>query len=472
LPRNATSDGGRLHKSLPLRVDPRTMHAVMDPPIRPAARSMSRSIRHQQLAHQVIPGAAHTYAKGDDQYALGFAPVIARGEGCRVWDLDGNEYIEYGAGVRSITLGPAEPRVCQAAQDALWQGTNFARPAAIELQAAEMFLDCVPSAQMVKFAKNGSDATTAAIKLARAITDTKLVAVCSSQPFFSVDDWFIGTVDMDAGVPAEQADLTVGFPFNDLGALETLLNTRGHDIACVMLEAERDETPAPGFLQGVRRLCDRHGCLLIVDETIAGFRLAVDGGHGLHDLDADLTTWGKGMANGFSVSALAGKREFMDRGGLTTDEERVFLLSLTHGGETHCLAAGMETMRICRDEDVPARLAAAGHRLAAGIDDAARSEGVFDHFHTVGHPANLVFATKDQHGHRSQEFRTLFLQETVKRGLIAPNLVVSAAHDDEVIDRTIDLVADVLPMYRRALENGIEPYLVGRCVKPVFRKFN
>ncbi|MEM1011583.1 MAG: glutamate-1-semialdehyde 2,1-aminomutase [Planctomycetota bacterium] len=432
----------------------------------------SRSIRHQQRAHAVIPGAAHTYAKGDDQYALGLAPVIARGQGCRVWDLDGNEYIEYGAGVRSVTLGHSECRVCQAAQDALWNGTNFARPAAIELEAAETFLDCVPSADMVKFAKNGSDATTAAVKLARAITDKKLVAVCSSQPFFSVDDWFIGTVDMDAGIPPEQAELTVRFPFNDVGALETLLNTRGHDIACVMLEAERDEVPEPGYLAAVRQLCTRHGCLLIVDETIAGFRLAVDGGHGLHDVDADLTTWGKGMANGFSVAALAGKRQFMERGGLTTDEERVFLLSLTHGGETHCLAASIETMKICRDEDVPARLAAAGRRLAAGIDDAAKAEGIFDHFHTQGHPSNLVYVTKDADGQRSQPFRTLFLQESVRRGLIAPNLVVGAAHDDAAIDRTIDLIADILPTYRRALEDGVEHHLVGRPVQPVFRRFN
>jgi glutamate-1-semialdehyde 2,1-aminomutase len=432
--------------------------------------SLCRSLRHQRRAHQVTPGAAHTYAKGDDQYALGLAPVIARGKGCHVWDLDGNRYLEFGAGVRSVTLGHADRRVCEAAVDALWGGTNFARPAAIELEAAEVFLACVPSADMVKFAKNGSDCTTAAIKLARAITGKNKVAVCSSQPFFSVDDWFIGTVDMAAGVPDEVAKATVGFPYNDADALAKVLEQG--DVACVMLEAERDEAPAPGYLAAVRRLCDKHGCLLVVDETIAGFRLATAGGHGLHAMDPDLTTWGKGMANGFSVSALAGKREFMERGGLTTRDERVFLLSLTHGGETHCLAAAIATMRTCREEDVPGRLAAAGRRLAEKVDAAAKDAGVFDQFHTTGHPSNLIYVTKDANGERSQLFRTLFLQETVKRGLLAPNLVVSAAHDEAAVDEAANIIADVLPTYRRALEDGVEQYLVGRPVKPVFRRFN
>ena len=374
--------------------------------------------------------------------------------------------------MRSVTLGHNHPRVVDAAVAALRNGTNFARPAAIELEAAEVFLACVPSAEMVKFAKNGSDCTTAAIKLARAVTGKKLVAVCTSQPFFSVDDWFIGTVDMADGVPGEVAKLTVGFSFNDVDALERLLCVRGHDVACVMLEAERDEVPLPGYLAEVRRLCDRHGCLLIVDETIAGFRLAVDGGHGLHAVDADLTTWGKGMANGFSVSALAGKRQFMERGGLTTDEERCFLLSLTHGGETHCLAAAIATMTECYEQCVPSTLAASGRRLAEKVDAAARAEGIAEHFHTKGHPANLVYVTKDAEGRPSQPFRTLFLQESVKRGLLAPNLVVSAAHDEAAIDRTAEIIAEILPTYRRALEDGVEHHLAGRPVKPVFRRFN
>ena len=431
---------------------------------------MSRSLRHQRRAHAVIPGAAHTYAKGDDQYPLGLAPVIARGEGCRVRDLDGNEYLEFGAGVRSVTLGHAHPRVCQAAQDALWRGTNFARPAAVELEAAECFLRHVPSADMVKFAKNGSDATTAAVKLARAATGRQKVAVCGDQPFFSVDDWFIATADMPAGIPPGVGPLTVPFRFDDAGDLERVLSEG--DVACVMMEAERDSPPSPGYLANVRRLCDRHGVILVIDETIAGFRLAVGGGHMLHDLRPDLTTWGKGMANGFSVSALAGRRDLMERGGLSTDQERVFLLSLTHGGETHALAAAMATMDEVAEQRVCDRLAAAGRRLADAVDAAARAEGIGEFFHTAGHPSNLIYVTKDTDGDRSQAFRTLFLQETVRRGLIAPNLVVSAAHTDADLDAAAATVGEALRVYRRALEDGVDRHLVGRPVRPVFRRFN
>ena len=436
----------------------------------PAASRLARSSRHQRRAHRLIPGGAHTYAKGDDQYPEGLAPVIARGRGSRVWDVDGNEYLEFGSGVRSVTLGHAHPRVCAAAERALWAGTNFARPAAIELEAAEAFLRCVPSAEMVKFAKNGSDATTAAVKLARAVTGRRKVAVCSDQPFFSVNDWFISTVDMDAGIPDEVGGLTVGFPFNDAAALEQVL--AGGDVACVILEAERDEAPAPGYLAAVRKLCDQHGALLVIDETISGFRLHVGGAHALHNVTPDLSTFGKGMANGFSVSALAGKRKYMERGGLTTEQERVFLLSLTHGGETHCLAAAIATMDETREKNVPADLAAAGRRFADRVNAAARHAGVADHFAAIGHPSNLIYVTKDQDGRRSQAFRTLFLQETLKRGLLAPNLVIGHSHSEADLTAATSRIADALCVYRQALADGVTHHLIGRPVKPVFRRFN
>ena len=437
-----------------------------------AARRFDRSVRHQRRAHDVIPGGAHTYAKGDDQYAAGLAPVISHGLGGRVWDLDGNEFLEFGSGVRAVTLGHAYPRVCEAAQTAMWRGVNFARPHVIELEAAEAFLACVPNAEMVKFAKNGSDATTAAVKLARAVTDRDVIAVCRDQPFFSVDDWFIGQTDTAAGVPEAIRALTTTFPFNDLPAAEAMFDAHAGRLAAVMLEVERDETPAPACLAGLRRLCDEHGTLLIVDETIAGFRLHVGGGQALHGVVPDLSTFGKGMANGFSVSALAGKREFMERGGLRTRDEKVFLLSTTHGGETHALAAAIATMSEVRDRDVCAALAEKGRLLRDRVNAAAVAEGVGDHFRVVGHPANLVYATLDADGRRSQAFRTLFLQESVRRGVIAPNLVVCYSHTTADLIEAADRIAECLPVYRKALEDGVEHHLDGRPVKPVFRRFN
>ena len=200
--------------------------------ISPAARSL------QRRAHDLIPGGAHTYAKGDDQYPETAPPFIARGRGCHVWDLDGNEFIEYGMGLRSVGLGHAFPRVIDAVRRELANGSNFTRPSPREVEAAETFLGCVSTAEMVKFAKNGSDATTAAVKLARAYTGRDLVAICGDQPFFSTDDWFIGSTGMPDGIPERIRELTVKFRFNDASTLESLFLAHPAQIACVVLEAE------------------------------------------------------------------------------------------------------------------------------------------------------------------------------------------------------------------------------------------
>ena len=169
--------------------------------------------------HTLVPGGAHTYAKGDDQYPEDLAPIISHGRGSHVWDVDGNKYIEYGSGLRSVTLGHAHPRVVEAVRRELDRGSNFVRPSVVEFEAAERFLATVPTADMVKFAKNGSDATTAAVKLARAATGRTRIALCGSQPFFSTDDWFIATTQMDRGIPSPTRELTVSFGYNDLPSL-------------------------------------------------------------------------------------------------------------------------------------------------------------------------------------------------------------------------------------------------------------
>lgn len=180
------------------------------------------SKRLRERAHALIPGGAHTYAKGDDQYPEDAPGFIARGAGSHVWDVDGNEFIEYGSGLRSVTLGHAYPAVVEAALSAMRHGSNFVRPAPIEVEMAERFLEAVPGAEMVKFAKNGSDVTTAAVKLARAYTGRDLVAICAEHPFFSTDDWFIGTTPMDAGIPQNVAAQTLKFHYNDVGSVERL----------------------------------------------------------------------------------------------------------------------------------------------------------------------------------------------------------------------------------------------------------
>ena len=434
--------------------------------------NFEQSAALREKAHLLIPGGAHTYAKGDDQYPEISPAFIVRGEGCHVWDVDGNEFIEYGMGLRSVTLGHAYAPVVEAARKQMLLGNNFTRPATIELECAEKLLGLITRADMVKFAKDGSDATTGAVRLARAYTGRDMVARCADHSFFSVDDWFIGNTAMAAGIPKSAKDLTIQFRYNDIESLKVLFSQYPGRIACVVMEAETTVEPEADFLPQVQNVCRQQGAVFILDEMITGFRWGLGGAQGYYDVEPDLSTFGKAMANGFSLSALAGKREIMDLGGLHHDKERVFLLSTTHGAENHSLAAAIETMQIYERDRVVERLHRQGERLRNGIMQIVQSLGLQDYFQVLGKACNLVYATRDSEKRPSQPFRTLFLQETIQQGLLMPSLVVSFSHSDADIDRTIEGVGEALRIYRKALEEGIEKYLVGQPVKPVFRKFN
>lgn len=435
------------------------------------ALDFTRSRALQARAHTLVPGGAHTYAKGDDQFPRLSPGFFARGLGCRVWDVDGNEYIEYGMGCRAVTLGHAFPPVVDAVRRELEFGVNFSRPAEIEVRAAEAFLGIVPTQDMVKFAKNGSDAMSAAVRLARAVTGRSRIAICADHPFFSVDDWFIGTTEMNAGIPQAIRDLTVRFRYNDLESVRALFDAHPGEIAAVLLEPAKYEDPADGFLHRLRDLAHAEGALFVLDEMITGFRWANGGGQERYGIEPDLSAFGKALANGFSVAALAGKREFMERGGLDHPHERVFLLSYTHGAETHGLAAAMATIAAYRELPVVETLRRQGERLRHGLEQVVSAHGLADQVPILGPPQALVFGARDADGAPSQAFRTLFLQELIRRGVIGPSFVISYAHGDDDVDRTVEAVDDLLPVYRRALDDGVERWLVGPPSKPVVRRW-
>ncbi|GAA0721074.1 glutamate-1-semialdehyde 2,1-aminomutase [Dactylosporangium roseum] len=430
------------------------------------------SNRLRPMAHAVIPGGAHTYAKGDDQFPEEAPGFIVRGEGCHVWDVDGNEFVEYGMGLRAVSLGHGYAPVVAAAAAEMRNGLNFTRPAALELTAAEKLRRTLgQDDRMVKFAKNGSDVTSAAVKLARAATGRDLVAICGDHPFFSTDDWFIGTTGMPGGIPQAVRELTVKYRYNDLASVEALIAAHPGRIACLVQEVETTEPPAPGFLAGLRALCDAHGIVLIFDEIITGFRWHVRGASHVYGVRADLTSYGKALGNGFAVAALVGKPELMELGGLRTDRERVFLLSTTYGADTHTLAAAMAVLEAYEREPVIEHLHRQGRRLAEGVRQAAQAHGIAEFFGVAGRDSNLIYVTKDAEGERSQAFRTLFLQELIRRGVIAPSFVMSYSHTDADVDRTVEAVDGALAVYAKALSDGVEGHLVGRPVKPVFRPY-
>jgi glutamate-1-semialdehyde 2,1-aminomutase len=432
-------------------------------------KSFVASNAYVSAVHDVIPGGAHTYAKGDDQYPAGMAPVIERGAGCRVWDIDGNEYVEFGSGLRANLLGHGYEPVVRAARGWLEHGVNFVRPHRIEMEAAERLAGLIPSAEMVKFGLNGSDATTAAVRLARGYTGRDLVAVCRDQPFFSTDDWFIVTTPMSAGIPEAARQLTVQFSFNDLEDLGRLFAGYPGQIAAVVLEAETVQPPAPGYFDGVRRLCDQHGALLVLDEMITGFRWHERGAQFVYDIKPDLSTFGKGIANGFPVSALAGRRDVMRLGGFADDADRVFLLSQTAGAQPWALAAMLAVIDAGEREQISARLLAIGGELRRSVEEVVANAGLSDYFQLRGRDCNLVYVAMDADGQPSQAFRTLVLQEFVDRGVLAPSFVVCAAHDAAAIGQAVAAVADLMPIYQRALESGIDQVLRGRPVRPAIR---
>lgn len=432
-------------------------------------RDFTASNAHMAAALDLIPGGAHAYAKGDDQYPAAMAPVIERGSGCRVWDIDGNEYVEFGSGLRANILGHGFGPVLRAAADAMADGLNFARPHRLELAAARRLAGLIPSAEMVKFGLNGSDATNAAVRLARAYTGRDMVAVCQDHPFFSTGDWFIGRTPMNAGVPEAARRLTAGFGFNDLAGLARLFDAYPGQIAAVMLEAETGQPPAPGYFDGLRRLCDANGALLILDEMITGFRWHERGAQFVYGIAPDLCTFGKAIANGFPLSALAGRRDVMRRGGFADDADRVFVLSQTAGGQPWALAAMLAVIDTCEREQVAARLHSIGGDLRQGIEDVVGEAGLSAFFQLRGRDCNLVYVARDASGQPSQAFRTLVLQEFLNRGILAPSFVVNAAHDSVAIKQTIDAVAELMPVYRRGLEQGIDQVLRGRPVRPALR---
>lgn len=443
--------------------------------------------------NNVIPGGAHTYSRGNDQFPQNAPQILTRGEGAHVWDAFGNRFLDYGMGLRSVSIGYANSRINTAAFKQIEQGNNLTRPSLIELEAAELFSSIVPGADMVKFAKNGSSVTTAAVKLARAFTGAKYVCIPRQHPFFSFDDWFIGTTNVKRGTLSGAYDATLVFDYNDLASLKTLFEMYEGQIAAVLMEPITTETPCPpkcnmletalrcnacphnseNFLKQVQELCKRNNALLILDEMITGFRWSFPGAGTYFGVDADLMTFGKAIANGFSVAALAGKREIMNLGGINSPgQERTFLLSSTHGAEMAGLGALVETIRVYQEFDVCKGLWEFGKRLREGIQQICTAYGMSDYVQVTGFNALPSYIIRDSNLNASPGFRTLFMQEMIKNGVLMPWIAPSFAHGESELDQTLNAVDRSLPILGQALEKGLQDFLIGAAIKPVFRRFN
>lgn len=449
---------------------------------------------YQERLNSVIPGGAHTYSRGMDQFPANAPAILERGDGAYVWDTENRKYLDYGMALRAVTLGYAHPEVNAAAIRAIDMGNNLTRASTIELAAAERLVDLIPSVDMVKFAKNGSNATTAAVKIARAYTRRRYICIPRQHPFFSFDDWFIGTTAMTRGIPQDHVASTLVFDYGDITSLRNLFAAHPNEIAGVMLEpathlvpcgvmCPNDLTADPpcgscpsrsaNFLVQVQELCRAEGALFILDEMITGFRWHVGGAQAYFGVTPDLCTFGKGMANGFSVAAVAGRKDVMSVGSINrSGEERTFLLSTTHGGEMCGLAAFLETMKIYVEHDVCRHLWGYGARLREVLREAAADVGMTEYFVVEGPAICLVYVIRGYDGQPSLPMRTLFSQEMVRHGVLMPWVAVSLAHGDAELALTGNAVRKALKVCRAALDEGVEHYLEGPAIKPVFRQYN
>jgi glutamate-1-semialdehyde 2,1-aminomutase len=424
-------------------------------------------------AKNIIPGGAHTYSKGDDQFPQLSPGFITRGKGSKVWDPDGNQFIDWGMGLRSVILGHAFEPVLDPVRKQLELGVNFTRPSIIESEVAELLVNLIPSAEMIKFAKNGSDVTTAAVKLSRAYTGRDIIVRCLDHPFFSVDDWFIGDTVCNSGVPSATQSLTKNFRYNDIESFRDVMETYKGQVACVIMEVAATSEPQPEFLECVRKLTKEQGTVLIFDEIITGFRWHISGAQHMYGVTPDLSTFGKSISNGFSLGALAGKREIMELGGIEHSKPRVFLLSTTNGGETHSLAAAKATIKYIKDNDVNTHLWSIGKILTDGFNSSAKEFGINNCVKMMGTACSPYQVFMYERGNINLPLRTLYLQEMIRHNVLIPYIAPSYSHTDIEVEQTLEASRKAMVVLKQAIESGTtEGLLIGEAVKPVFRKYN
>ena len=434
--------------------------------------NLTNSKKYKEAIHNLIPGGAHTYSKGDDQFPTNAPAAISHGKGAYLWDVDKNKFLDCSMGLTSVSLGHAYEPVLDAVRAELERGVNFQRPSVLEMTMAEKFLELVPGHQMIKFAKNGSTATTAAVKLARAFTGRKLVAYPGDHPFYSYDDWFIGTTVCDKGVPEQLKTLTVTYNSLDLKSLEDLFAKYPNQIACIISEPEKTALQADNYIQTLIDICHKNGALYIMDEMVTGFKTGFPGSMQKMKVVPDMATWGKGIANGFSFCALTGKKEIMELGGITNEgTEKVFLISTTHGGETHAMAACLATVEEFKMKNVLKHSHELGEYTIKKFIELAEKKSLSSFAQVT--PTNWLqaFIFKNKKGEPCPGMRTLMLQEMIKRGILFQGILYPTfSHTKNDVDFFMEAMGESLDVMANALEAGYEKFLIGQPIKPVFRK--
>jgi len=422
-------------------------------------------VNHNIKLSDLIPAGCSTYSKGDNCFPSNAPKYLVKGDGAYVWDDKGNKFLDMGMGLRSVILGHSYEEVNHAVFDAIMGGVNFTRPNLYEKQLAELMLDIFPWHDMVKFGKSGSDVTSAAVKLARAYTGRDQVMVARENPFISQHDWFINTTTVNGGIPFDSNLWTYSYDPMDFYGYNL------SDVAAIILDpATVDITKEK--LQYIRDLCDKHGCVMILDEIISGFRYGLTGVQGMFGIFPDLSTFGKAMGNGFSISALCGKREIMKLG--DRDYGNVFLLSGTYNGETVGLAAAISTItKLYNNNGIFSRIDRIGKKLIKellkkveiyGLEEVMTPRGFSIDNHLIGSNPSITFS--------SPEVKTIFDQHMVECNILMPYIAPSYSHTDSDMENVLCAADYSMKMLSQAIKSSgdlVKKCFDGHIEKSVFR---
>lgn len=422
----------------------------------------AKSAEMFERALKRIPLASQTFSKSHLTYPEGQAPLfVSHAAGSHVWDIDGNEYIDFVSGLLPILLGHTDPDVTAAVLEQIGRGVTFSLPTPIETEVAELLIEMIPCAEKVRFGKNGSDATAAAVRVARAFTGRERVAVCG---YHGWQDWYIGSTARHKGVPEAVRALTHAFPYNDIAALDRLLSAHRNEFACVIMEPMNSAPPADGYLQAVRETAHKHGALFVLDEIITGFRFAAGGAQELFGVMPDIACFGKGLANGYPLAAVVGRADVM------REMEDVFF-SFTAGGEAVSLAAAKATLLKIRREPVIESLWRQGGKIMDAVRTRIEQHNLSGTLALNGMSPWSLIAFKDMGDTTSWEVKTLFQQEMLARGiLIQSGHNICYAHSDDDVVELLNAYDQVLPIIADAVHNGaIAQHLKAPPLQPLFK---
>lgn len=436
---------------------------LKSPAIKPKSPCIKKSLALKRKAEKVIPDCSQTFSKSPSQFVQGVAPVfLERGEGSHVWDVDGNEYIDYAMALGPIILGHKYPAVNDTVKKYLSKGITFSLPHRLEAELAQLLCDVIPCAEMVRFGKNGSDVTSGAVRAARAYTGRDIIACCG---YHGWQDWYVGTTMRNKGVPEAVKKLTIPFKYNDTSSLKKIFAKYPGKVACVIMEPVGIEEPKGGFLAEVRKLTHDNGAVLIFDEIVTGFRFSLGGAQEYFNVIPDLACFGKAMGNGLPVSAVVGSKRIMKL------FEEVFF-SFTFGGEILSIAAAISTIEEIRERGVIRHIWEQGRKIKDGYNIMAREYKMERYTQCAGYPPRTVITFKDIKGEIDLTLKSVFQQECIKRGILfTGGHNVCFSHSNKDIDHTLRVYRTVLEILKEAIEKKkVKKMLEGEPLKPVFRK--